>query len=63
MSNIYSVWYQAYQSTVLQTALNQEAKKAGIQATEYAANQYLLDSGIYSNDEGAFDKEKSPARG
>lgn len=58
MSNIYSVWYQAYQSTVLQTALNQEAKKAGIQATEYAANQYLLDSGIYSNDEGAFDKEK-----
>ena len=29
MSNMYSIWYQAYQSTVLQTALNQEAAKAG----------------------------------
>ena len=58
MSSLYSVWYQAYQSTVVQTALNQAAKKAGIKATEYATNQYILDSGIYSNAEGAFDKEK-----
>lgn len=58
MSSLYSVWYQAYQSTVLQTALNQAAKKAGIKATEYAANQYILDSGFYSNEDGVFDKEK-----
>ena len=57
MSSLYSVWYQAYQSTVLQTALNQAANKAGIKATDYATNQYILDSGIYNTD-GAFDKAK-----
>ncbi|MGN0907184.1 MAG: SurA N-terminal domain-containing protein, partial [Bullifex sp.] len=56
MSSMYSIWYQAYQSTVLQTALNQEAAKAGIKASDYAVNQYILDAGFYNNEEGVFDK-------
>ena len=56
MNSLYSIWYQAYQSTVLQTALNQEAAKAGIKASDYAVNQYILDAGFYNNEEGVFDK-------
>lgn len=53
-NNAYNIWYQAYYNTVLHTALTQMAEKAGITAVEKAVNDYILQSGVYNGEDGAF---------
>lgn len=50
----YQIWWSAYQNTVLHTALDQIAKKAGIIASPDAVNRAIIDSGVYDKD-GKFD--------
>ena len=54
--DVYSLWYQAYYTTVFHTALDQMAKKAGIIAIDKAVNDYILSSGVYNNTDGQFDQ-------
>ncbi len=50
----YSIWSNAYYSTVFYTALNQMAKKAGVIASEPVVNRTIIESGYYDKD-GKFD--------
>jgi hypothetical protein len=50
----YQIWKNAYDSTVIYTALNQMAKKAGIIASNAVVNRRIIDSGYYNVD-GKFD--------
>lgn len=50
----YQIWKNAYDSTVVYTALNQMAKKAGIIASNAVVNRRIIDSGYYNVD-GKFD--------
>lgn len=56
-NTVYQAWQNAYTSSVIHEALDQEAKKAGIVASDEAINQAILSSGVYSNADGAFDEE------
>ncbi|MBR1918329.1 MAG: SurA N-terminal domain-containing protein [Spirochaetales bacterium] len=56
-NTVYQAWQNAYTSSVIHEALDQEAKKAGIVASDEAINQAILASGVYSNADGAFDEE------
>lgn len=51
---LYQIWQSAYNSTVLFTAINQIAAKAGIIATDETVNQAIISSGVYDKD-GKFD--------
>jgi hypothetical protein len=51
---VYQIWKSAYDSTVLYTALNQMAKKAGIIASSAVVNRRIIDGGYYNVD-GKFD--------
>jgi peptidyl-prolyl cis-trans isomerase D len=53
---IYQIWKQAYDSTVIHTALMSEAEKSGMFVTDEAVDRYLLTSGPYVVD-GRFDRE------
>lgn len=51
---LYQIWKSAYDSTVVYTAVEQLAAKAGIIATEEALNRAIINSGVYHKD-GKFD--------
>ena len=51
---LYQIWRSAYDSTVLYTAVNQLASKAGILASDKAVNRAIIESGAYHKD-GKFD--------
>lgn len=53
---LYQVWKSAYDSTVLYTAVNQLASKAGIIASDEVVNRAIIDSGAYNKDD-KFDVE------
>ncbi|MCK5156237.1 MAG: SurA N-terminal domain-containing protein [Spirochaetales bacterium] len=52
---IYQIWKQAYDNTVMNIALMQEAESSGLFITESAVDRYLLKSGPYINSDGEFD--------
>ncbi len=54
---VYQIWKQAYDNTVMHTALMQEAEKSGLFITDDAVDRYLLESGPYINSEGNFDPQ------
>ncbi len=56
-NTVYQAWQNAYTSSVIHEALDQEAQKAGIVASDEAINQAILASGVYNNADGAFDEE------
>ncbi len=51
---LYQIWKSAYDSTVLFTAVNQLASKAGIIAADEVVKRAIIDSGAYDKD-GKFD--------
>jgi len=51
---LYQIWKSAYDSTVLFTAINQLASKAGIIATDEVVKRAIIESGAYDK-EGKFD--------
>ncbi|MGH0054112.1 MAG: peptidylprolyl isomerase [Sphaerochaetaceae bacterium] len=51
---LYQIWKSAYDSTVLFTAINQLASKAGIIAADEVVKRAIIESGAYDKD-GAFD--------
>jgi len=51
---LYQIWKSAYDSTVLYTAINQLATKAGIIAADEVVNRAIINSGAYNKD-GKFD--------
>ncbi len=51
---LYQIWKGAYDSTVIYTAVNQLAKKAGIIASDEAVRRAIINSGVYHKD-GKFD--------
>ncbi|HKL59019.1 MAG TPA: SurA N-terminal domain-containing protein [Sphaerochaeta sp.] len=53
---LYQVWKSAYDSTVLFTAVNQLASKAGLIAADEVVNRAIINSGAYNKD-GKFDVE------
>lgn len=53
----YRLWQQAFNQTVLFTALTQEAKKAGIKSTQSIINKEIIKSGAYNNKDGKFDTD------
>ncbi|MDX9916116.1 MAG: SurA N-terminal domain-containing protein [Sphaerochaeta sp.] len=53
---LYQIWKGAYDSTVIHTAVNQLAKKAGIIASDEAVRRAIINSGAYHKD-GKFDVE------
>lgn len=53
---LYQVWKSAYDSTVLFTAVNQIASKAGLIAADEVVNRSIINSGAYNKD-GKFDVE------
>lgn len=53
----YTIWRQAYYSTVLHTALGQIAKKTGLITADKVVDRNIISSGYYDTD-GAFDTEK-----
>ena len=53
---LYQIWKSAYDSTVLFTAVNQLADKAGIIAADEVVNRSIIASGAYNKD-GKFDVE------
>lgn len=54
---IYQIWKQAYDNTVIHMAIEDEAAKSGIQVSEEAVDRYLLSYGPYINSDGNFDKD------
>ncbi|NQT59371.1 MAG: SurA N-terminal domain-containing protein [Bacteroidetes bacterium] len=54
---VYQIWKQAYDNTVMHTALMQEADKSGLFITDSAVDRYLLESGPYINSDGEFDPQ------
>ncbi len=57
MSSLYQIWYQAYYSSVLHTALTEKAEAAGIKAVDKTINDYILNAGYYNDENGAFSSE------
>jgi len=53
---LYQIWKGAYDSTVIYTAVNQLARKAGIIASDEAVRRAIINSGAYNKD-GKFDVE------
>ena len=53
---LYQIWKSAYDSTVLFTAVNQLASKAGLIAADEVVNRAIINSGAYNKD-GKFDVE------
>jgi len=53
---IYQIWKQAYDNTVIHTALTNEAQKSGMFVTDEAVDRYLLSTGPYISN-GKFDRE------
>ncbi len=53
---LYQIWKSAYDSTVLYTAVNQLASKAGLIAADEVVNRAIINSGAYNKD-GKFDVE------
>lgn len=53
---LYQIWKSAYDSTVLFTAVNQLASKAGLIAADEVVNRAIISSGAYNKD-GKFDVE------
>ncbi len=51
---LYQIWKSAYDSTVLFTAINQLASKAGITAADEVVKRAIIESGAYDKD-GKFD--------
>ena len=56
-SNSFQIYYQAYYTTVFETALRQMAEQAGIRITDSMVNDAIIQSGYFSNEDGAFDSE------
>jgi SurA-like protein/parvulin-like peptidyl-prolyl cis-trans isomerase-like protein len=54
---VYQIWKQAYDNTVMHTALMKEAENSGLIITESAIDRYLLENGPYINSEGDFDPQ------
>ncbi len=50
----FTVWNQAFLSTALNIALNQEAKKAGIKAADEWVDMAIINSGVYNGEDGSF---------
>ena len=59
IEGMYSAWYQAYQSQVTFTALNQMAEAAKIRRPSVLVDKLLVNSGIYASEDGSktFDEE------
>lgn len=53
----FTVWNQAFLSTALNIALNQEAKKAGIKAADEWVDMAIINSGVYNGEDGTFSTE------
>ncbi|MGH4037031.1 MAG: peptidylprolyl isomerase [Sphaerochaeta sp.] len=54
---LYQIWSQAFNSTVIYTAITQMAEKVGFITTEDTLNQAIIDSGYYNDEDGNFDIE------
>ncbi|MCR5731949.1 MAG: SurA N-terminal domain-containing protein [Sphaerochaetaceae bacterium] len=56
-NTVFQAWQTAYSQTVVHEALTAEAEKAGIEVTDVAINNAILESGIYNDADGKFDEE------
>lgn len=54
---IYQIWKQAFDNTVIHTAVMQMADRSGIIVTDEAVDRYLLESGPYIDENGNFSSE------
>lgn len=54
---IYQIWKQAFDNTVLHTAITLEAEKSGIEVTDSAVDAYLLEYGPYMDENNQFSAE------
>jgi len=54
---MFQIWRNAFNNTVVFMDLMQRAEKAGLAVTEERLNTYLLNNGPYINSEGNFDKD------
>ena len=56
-ANSFQIYYQAYYTTVFETALRQMAEQAGITVTDSMVNDAIIQSGQFNNENGTFDPE------
>ena len=56
-TNSFQIYYQAYYTTVFETALRQMAEQAGIKVTDSMVNDAIIQSGQFTNENGVFDPE------
>ncbi len=56
-SNQYSIWNQAFLSTISNIALSEMANQAGVKVTDNYVDRAILNSGFYSNGESLFDPD------
>jgi parvulin-like peptidyl-prolyl isomerase len=54
---IYQIWKQAFDNTVVHTAVMQQANRSGIIVTDEAVDRYLLERGPYIGENGKFSSE------
>ena len=53
----YTIWNQAFLSTIANIGLSEMAKDAGIKTTDSYIDRAIVNSGFYSSDNGTFDPE------
>ena len=53
----YTIWNQAFLSTIANIGLDQMAKDAGIKTTDSYVDRAIVNSGFYSSENGTFDSE------
>ncbi len=54
---VYQIWKQAFDNTVINTAIMNEVEKSGIFVTDSAVDTYLLTQGPYIDENGSFSSE------
>jgi len=55
---MFQIWYNAFQNTVIYMDLKQRAERAGLSVTDERVQNYLLTSGPYINEQGEFDRRR-----
>lgn len=54
---LYSIWKNAFDSTVYYTAISKMAEDAGFKTTENTINDAIINSGYYNDENGSFSKK------
>lgn len=57
-TQMYKSWSEAYQAQVIFEALNGLAEDAKIGAPKELVGKFIIDSGVFNNEDGEFDEEK-----